>query len=65
MDIVAALHWIRENAGEFGADINRVTILGHRTGAVIANFLMLAPVASGTNDNQCNFYVPMRKVVFA
>ncbi|ODM90446.1 Neuroligin-1 [Orchesella cincta] len=46
MDIVAALHWIRENAGAFGADVNRVTLLGHRTGAVLANFLMLAPVAS-------------------
>jgi carboxylesterase type B len=50
MDIVAALHWIRENAGAFGADINRITILGHRTGAVIANFLMLAPVASGKSN---------------
>lgn len=48
MDVVAALHWIRENAGAFGADINRITILGHRTGAVVANFLMLAPVSSGT-----------------
>ncbi|XP_021956468.2 neuroligin-1 [Folsomia candida] len=46
MDVVAALHWIRENAGAFGGDINRITVLGHRTGAVIANFLMLAPVAS-------------------
>ena len=47
MDIVASLNWIRENAGAFGADPNRVTLLGHRTGAVLANFLMLAPVATG------------------
>ncbi|CAG7826563.1 unnamed protein product [Allacma fusca] len=46
MDVVAALNWIRENAGAFGADVNRVTLLGHRTGAVLVNFLMLAPVAS-------------------
>jgi carboxylesterase type B len=46
-DIVASLNWIRENAGAFGADPNRVTLLGHRTGAVLANFLMLAPVATG------------------
>lgn len=47
MDIVAALNWIRENAQGFGGDSNRVTLLGHRTGAVLANFLMLAPVATG------------------
>ena len=56
MDVVAALHWIKENAGAFGGDVNRITILGHRTGAVIANFLMIAPVASGNKKLHSSFH---------
>lgn len=51
MDLVAGLHWLRENLPAFGGDPERVTIMGHGTGAALANFLSVSPVARG-NANQ-------------
>ncbi|XP_059059300.1 neuroligin-1 [Achroia grisella] len=45
MDLVAGLHWLRENLPAFGGDPERVTIMGHGTGAALANFLAVSPVA--------------------
>lgn len=47
MDLVAGLHWLRENLPAFGGDPERVTLMGHGTGAALANFLAVSPVARG------------------
>ncbi|KAI4475248.1 hypothetical protein M0802_015230 [Mischocyttarus mexicanus] len=39
MDLVAGLHWLRENIEAFGGDSERLALLGHGTGAALANFL--------------------------
>lgn len=47
MDLVAGLHWLRENLPAFGGDPERITLMGHGTGAAIANFIAVSPVAKG------------------
>nr|XP_029709929.1 neuroligin-3 [Aedes albopictus] len=46
MDLVAALHWLRENLSAFHGDPSRITLMGHGTGASLANILVVSPVAS-------------------
>ncbi|XP_020720014.1 neuroligin-1 isoform X2 [Bombus terrestris] len=45
MDLVAGLHWLHENLGAFGGDPDRLTLFGHGTGAALANFLAVSPMA--------------------
>ncbi|XP_065164020.1 neuroligin-1 isoform X1 [Atheta coriaria] len=45
MDLVAGLHWLRENLDAFGGDPERVTLMGHGTGAALVNFIAVSPVA--------------------
>ncbi|XP_063698385.1 uncharacterized protein LOC134829289 isoform X2 [Culicoides brevitarsis] len=45
MDLVAGLHWLHENLPAFHGDPNRVTLMGHGTGAALANMLVVSPVA--------------------
>ncbi|KAF6215473.1 hypothetical protein GE061_010227 [Apolygus lucorum] len=45
MDLVAGLHWLRENMPAFGGDPDRITLMGHGTGAALANFIAVSPVA--------------------
>lgn len=47
MDLVGGLHWLRENLPAFGGDPEKITIMGHGTGAALANILAVSPVASG------------------
>lgn len=47
MDLVAGLHWLRENLPAFGGDPDRVTLMGHGTGAALVNFIAVSPVAKG------------------
>lgn len=47
MDLVAGLHWLRENLPAFGGDPERVTLMGHSTGAALVNFIAVSPVAKG------------------
>jgi len=47
MDLVAGLHWLRENLPAFNGNPNMVTLMGHGHGAALANILMVSPVASG------------------
>lgn len=47
MDLVAGLHWLRENLGAFGGDPEQLALLGHGTGAALANFLAVSPMAKG------------------
>ncbi|XP_058801799.1 uncharacterized protein LOC131670313 [Phymastichus coffea] len=42
-DQIAALDWLKQNIGHFGGDPERITLLGHGTGAVFAHLLMLFP----------------------
>ncbi|KAK7590550.1 hypothetical protein V9T40_002163 [Parthenolecanium corni] len=44
MDIIAGLHWLRENLPSFGGDPDRITVMGHSTGAALANFIAASPV---------------------
>ncbi|KAK9511039.1 hypothetical protein O3M35_005688 [Rhynocoris fuscipes] len=46
-DVMAALRWIKENIGSFGGDPKRVTLMGHDTGAALANLLLISPQAKG------------------
>lgn len=46
MDLVAGLHWLHENLPGFNGDPSRVTLMGHGTGAALANILVVSPVAS-------------------
>ncbi|KAG4072555.1 hypothetical protein HA402_004644 [Bradysia odoriphaga] len=46
MDLVAGLHWLRENLPAFNGDPSKVVLMGHGTGASLANILMVSPVAS-------------------
>ncbi|XP_030749006.1 neuroligin-4, Y-linked-like [Sitophilus oryzae] len=46
-DVTAALQWVKINIGAFGGDPTRVTLVGHDTGAGIANLLFLSPTSKG------------------
>ncbi|XP_024893393.1 uncharacterized protein LOC112468442 isoform X2 [Temnothorax curvispinosus] len=46
LDQIAALLWLRENIAEFGGEPNSVTLIGHGTGAIFANLLLISPVAN-------------------
>ncbi|KAK8724047.1 hypothetical protein OTU49_011416, partial [Cherax quadricarinatus] len=48
LDQIAGLHWVKENIANFGGDPDSVTIFGHGTGAALANFLLMSPVAQGS-----------------
>jgi carboxylesterase type B len=47
LDIIAALQWIKENIKAFGGNKDSVTLLGFDHGAILANFLMISPIAKG------------------
>jgi len=55
MDLVAGVHWLHENLRAFGGDPERVSLLGHGTGAALANFLAVSPMAKGKalDDSAC------------
>ncbi|XP_037924223.1 neuroligin-4, Y-linked isoform X2 [Hermetia illucens] len=40
MDIIAALHWIKENIAAFGGDPQSIALAGHGTGAACVHFLI-------------------------
>jgi hypothetical protein len=48
MDLVAGLRWLRENIPAFGGDPERITLLGHGTGAALSTVVAVSPVAKGT-----------------
>lgn len=47
MDLIAGLHWLRENLPAFGGDPESITVMGHGTGAALTNFIAVSPVAKG------------------
>lgn len=44
LDIVAALHWIKDNIASFYGDPNKVTILGHGAGGALVHLLLISPI---------------------
>jgi para-nitrobenzyl esterase len=47
LDQLAALHWVREHAGVFGGDPERITLFGGSAGAMSIASLLTAPAARG------------------
>ena len=47
MDVVAALHWVRDNAAAFGGDPDNVTIFGESAGGALVTRLMISEPARG------------------
>ncbi|XP_053614727.1 esterase E4-like [Plodia interpunctella] len=46
-DFILGLEWIKDNIERFGGDPSRITIMGNRGGAVIANLLLYIKQARG------------------
>lgn len=57
MDLVAGVHWLKENLPYFGGDPQRITLMGHGTGAALANILVISPVASGWCLSSFSFHL--------
>lgn len=53
LDQIAALLWLRENIADFGGDPNSITLVGHGTGAIFANLLLISPVANKKGNCYC------------
>ena len=47
LDMVAALTWVKANAGAFGGDASNVTIMGESAGGTAMGLLLLTPKAKG------------------
>ncbi len=47
LDLVAALQWVRDNAGAIGGDAGNVTIFGESGGGAKVSYLLAMPVARG------------------
>ena len=47
LDLVAALHWVKENIAAFGGDPDQVTLMGQGHGAALVNILMISPISKG------------------
>ena len=56
MDIIAALHYIQENIGQFGGDHNNVTLVGHGFGSNCVHLLSLSPMAYGLFHRICKLF---------
>ncbi|XP_065083960.1 neuroligin-1-like [Ochlerotatus camptorhynchus] len=47
MDIILALQWVRDNIAAFGGDPKRITVVGHDTGAALANMVLISKAGIG------------------
>jgi para-nitrobenzyl esterase len=46
-DLVAALHWVKQNISAFGGDPDQVTIAGESAGSMFVSMLMASPLSRG------------------
>ena len=44
LDQLAAIVWVKENIRAFGGDRDKITLVGHGTGANMVSMLMMSPV---------------------
>ena len=49
-DLVQSLIFIQENIAAFGGDPSRVTISGESAGGALVGFLMMSPLAAGSES---------------
>ena len=47
LDLIQALHWVRQHAAEFGGDANNITLFGQSGGGAKIATLMAMPAAKG------------------
>lgn len=47
MDMIAGLHWVKNNIAQFGGDPGNVTIFGESAGSFAVSTLMASPLAQG------------------
>ena len=47
MDMIAGLHWVKNNIAQFGGDPGNVTIFGESAGSFAVSTLMVSPLAQG------------------
>lgn len=47
MDMLLALHWVKNNIGNFGGDPNKVTVFGQSSGGTAIHALLGSPLAAG------------------
>lgn len=57
MDIIAALKWTRDNIPAFGGDPTRVTIVGHDTGAALANLVLISKAGKGKSIKKTIYFI--------
>lgn len=55
-DVILALKWINREITRFNGDQNMVTILGHDSGAIIANLLMASNFADEFSPGQREYF---------
>lgn len=61
-DVIAALEWTIENVEAFGGDPERITIAGHGSGSILANYLL---VALGTGKYSHLRFAVKRAILFS
>lgn len=59
MDIIAALHWIKENIAAFGGDPQSIALAGHGTGAACVHFLISSDAVPEGKFHLIKFYFSM------
>jgi para-nitrobenzyl esterase len=47
LDMIAALHWVKENIANFGGNPDRVTLFGESAGASAISLLLTSPLTNG------------------